>query len=74
MRIEYDSQRDLLYLRVAERAGPITDTRTVAPGVHADFDDQDRLVGIEVLDARELLGADFRVELKWPPRERAAAG
>jgi len=64
MTIEYDPQRDLLYVRIAQMPGPVVDTRTIAPGVFGDFDDQSRLVGIEVLEARQLLGADFQLRMR----------
>lgn len=31
-------------------------TRVVAPGVHADFDRHDILIGVEVLEAKDVLG------------------
>ena len=37
MRIEYDPERDLLYLHFASPGVKSAETVTVAPGVHADF-------------------------------------
>ena len=31
-------------------------TITIVPGVHADFDSADKLIGMEVLDASEVVG------------------
>jgi len=55
MKIEYDSQRDLLYLWFGTPGEKAARTETVSPGVHADFDRQGRFIGIEVLDASEVL-------------------
>ncbi|MBI5879155.1 MAG: DUF2283 domain-containing protein [Chloroflexi bacterium] len=62
MKIEYDSRRDLLYIWFAEPGTRAARTETVSPGVHADFDGQEKLVGIEVLDASDTLGRTMRVE------------
>jgi uncharacterized protein YuzE len=66
MKIEYDSVRDLLYIWFGTPGGKAARTETVIPGVHADFDAQGTLIGIEVLDASEVLGhkIQFEVELK----------
>jgi len=63
MKIEYDSQRDLLYIWFAEPGTRSARTDTITPGVHADFDNMEKLVGIEVLDAAEVLGRKVRIEL-----------
>jgi len=63
MRIEYDPARDLLYLSFASPEVRATETLTVAPGVHADFGRDGRLVGIEVLDASEIMGEEIEVKL-----------
>ena len=51
MKIEYDAFRDLLYLWFGTPGERAAKTETVMPGVHADFDRDGRLLGIEVLDA-----------------------
>ncbi len=38
MRFEYDSVRDLLYIRFARVGDRAARTETIIPGVHADFD------------------------------------
>jgi uncharacterized protein YuzE len=55
MKIEYDSVRDLLYIWFSPPGEKASKTETVAPDVHADFNRQGRLIGIEVLDASEVL-------------------
>ena len=69
MKVEYDPARDLLYVWLGIPGEKAVKTETVAPGVHADFDRQGRLIGIEVLDAAEVLRhkVQFEVELvPWP--------
>ena len=65
MKIEYDSVRDLLYIWFGTPGEKAAKTETVMPGVHADFNRQDRLIGIEVLDASEVMQqrAQFEVVL-----------
>ncbi|WP_407079606.1 DUF2283 domain-containing protein [Candidatus Hakubella thermalkaliphila] len=35
----------------------------VTPGVHADFDQDEKLIGIEVIDASEVIGGKIEFEL-----------
>ena len=67
MKIEYDSVRDLLYIWFAAPGEKASKTETVTPGVHADFDRQGRLVGIEVLDASEILQQRIQFEVALLP-------
>ena len=55
MRITYDSEVDALYIRFRE--GTVT-TKHLAEGVAADYDSQNQLAGIEILDAVKQLGGD----------------
>jgi len=64
MRIEFDTERDLLYIYFAETATKAAQTLTVTPGVMADFDKDGKLIGIEVLDASEVMGK--KIEIKLP--------
>jgi len=64
MRIEYDPERDLLYISFAEAEVKAAETITITPGVHADFDRDKRLIGIEVIEASEIIGK--KVEFKLP--------
>ena len=65
MKIEYDPERDLLYIsfRDDEKVKAAV-TLTVTPGVHADFDKDRRLIGIEVIDASAIMGN--KIEFKLP--------
>jgi len=66
MRIDYDAKRGLLYVKLRNEHGPIIRFETVVPGVFADFDEDENLVGIEVIDEK-LAGEaaqDFEVALR----------
>jgi uncharacterized protein YuzE len=67
MKIEYDSLRDLLYIWFGLPGERAAKTETVVPGVHADFDRQGRLLGIEVLDASEVLRHRVQFEVMLTP-------
>jgi uncharacterized protein YuzE len=67
MKIEYDSVRDLLYIWFGLRGERAAKTETVVPGVHADFDRHGRLLGIEVLDASEVLRHRVQFEVMLTP-------
>jgi uncharacterized protein YuzE len=64
MKIEYDPERDLLYIYFADGEKKSAETVTIRPGVHADFDKDGKLIGIEVIDASELMGK--KIEFKLP--------
>ena len=67
MKIEYDSVRDLLYIWFGLPGEGAAKTETVVPGVHADFDREGRLLGIEVLDASEVLRQKVQFEVDLSP-------
>ena len=74
MKIEYDPARDLLYLWFGTPGGPVAQTVTVVPGMHADLDTGGKLIGIEVLDASEILGEKLQLEVDlWPSRTEQPA-
>jgi uncharacterized protein YuzE len=75
MKIEYDPVRDLLYLWFGTPGEKAAKTETVTPGVHADFDRQGRLIGIEVLDASDLMQqkVQFEVSLEQALAQRTPA-
>ena len=47
MKLKVDQQADALYLTLSE--APASRTEEVSPGVLVDYDEQDRVVGIELL-------------------------
>ncbi|GAB4506190.1 MAG: hypothetical protein Kow00123_03280 [Anaerolineales bacterium] len=52
MKFHYYPETDSLYIDLAER--PSADSREVAPGVVLDFDENGRLVGIDIDHASEI--------------------
>lgn len=73
MKVEYDPERDVLYLWLAAPGTKAASTERISPGVHADFDREGSLVGLEVLDAAEVLqdNVQFEVELQDSTRPKA---
>jgi len=53
MKIHYDPQVDALYLRLTDTA--VRDSEEVSPGIVLDYDDSNRVVGIEVLSVKKHL-------------------
>ena len=51
MKIEYDQQADAMYIRL--RAGTVVESEEIRPGVVFDYDVEDKLLGIEMLDMSE---------------------
>ena len=65
MKIQYDAQRDLLYIAFHEEQEVIAaETITIKPGVHADFDRNGQLIGIELLEASSIVG--HKIEFQLP--------
>ena len=64
MKIEYDPDRDLLYIYFAELETKAAQTVTISPGVHADFDKEGKLMGIKVIEASKVMGK--KIEIKLP--------
>jgi uncharacterized protein YuzE len=63
MKIQYDQQRDLLYLSFIDENAKAARTETLGAGVHADFDRDDRLLGIEILEAASALGGRVQFDV-----------
>jgi len=74
MKIEYDSMRDLLYLWFAEPGKKAARTETVTAGVHADFDRHGKLVGIEILDASDVLQQKVQFEVLFSSSPAGTVG
>ena len=49
MKIEYDKEVDALYIRIQEKE--VARTQEVSDGVNLDFDEQGRLIGLEIVGA-----------------------
>lgn len=66
MKIEFDSERDLLYIWFGKVGTKSAQTITIVPGVYADFDVSEKLIGLEVLDATEILDKKVQFEVLLP--------
>ena len=51
MKLEYDREVDALYIRIQEKL--VARTEEFEEGLNLDFDDQGRLIGVEILNATE---------------------
>jgi uncharacterized protein YuzE len=59
MKLKLDQQADALYLTLSE--APASRTEEVSPGIILDYDEQDRVVGIEMLYlSKRAPGTDVR--------------
>lgn len=63
MKLEYDPVRDLLYIYFADVSTKVAKTITIVPGVHADFSAEGKIIGIEVIDASEIMGKKIEFSL-----------
>lgn len=50
MKLRYDEQADALYLRLGE--AETVESEEVRPGIVLDFDGENRVVGVEILNVR----------------------
>ena len=57
MQIHYNSRTDLLYIRLDDRKQTMINRR-VSEDIVLDLGDDDRIVGIEILDASQHLNLD----------------
>ena len=53
MIFQYDRETDMLYIQLA--TGISTEAQEVAPGIVLDFDERNRVIGIEIEDATRLV-------------------
>ena len=51
MRVHFDEKADALYVRLDD--SKIIDSREVQPGILLDFNDQNQVVGIEILRVKK---------------------
>ena len=73
MRIEYDPVRDLLYIWLGQVGRKAVNTATVVPGIHLDLDASGKPIGLEILDAAEVLGGEVHFEVALPTPESTIA-
>ena len=77
MVFEYYPDTDMLYIKLAD--GTSTESEEVAPGIVLDFDEHNRVIGVEIEDASKFMDLS-RLELRALPvsnlilSERVPAG
>lgn len=64
MQILYDAKTDLLYLRLDERKQKVTNKR-LSEDIVLDLGGDDRIVGIEILDASKHLNLEGILPVKY---------
>ena len=67
----YDPEANAVYVYLGR--GKVDRTEEVSPGVILDYDDEQRVIGIEVLDARETLAPGDWLNAPGPLQRRADA-
>jgi len=64
MQILYNDKTDLLYLRLDDRKQEVTNKR-LSEGIVLDLGDDNRIVGIEILDASKHLNLEKLLPVKY---------
>jgi uncharacterized protein YuzE len=64
MVFEYYPDTDMLYIKLAD--GISIESEEVAPGIVLDFDEQNRVIGVEIEDASKFIDLS-RLELRALP-------
>ena len=64
MQILYDSKTDLVYLRLDDRKQDVINKR-VAEDIVLDLGEDDRIIGIEIMDASKRLNLDRLLPVKY---------
>ncbi len=58
-RVTYDAEADAMAIRLPQLGSSYAESEELAPGVIVDFDAQGRVIGIQLLDVRQII-ADGR--------------
>lgn len=64
VQILYNTKTDLLYLRLDDRKQPVINKR-VSEDIVLDVGEDDRIIGIEILDASKHLNLEKLLPVKW---------
>ena len=64
MQIQYNAKTDLLYMRLDDRAQPVINRR-VSEDVVLDIGENDKIVGIEILDASQHLNLGMLLPVEY---------
>lgn len=70
MRIVYNDRRDLLYLQLDDREQPVINKR-LSEDIVLDIGNDDRIVGIEILEASKHLNLERLLPVEYETSEEA---
>jgi uncharacterized protein YuzE len=57
MKISYDKEADAIYFTISETT-QVAESEEVRPGIVLDFDDNNRVIGVEILSASQRMSND----------------
>ena len=60
MKVKYDKENDVLYIKLSNN--PIIESDSEKPGIVLDYDNEQNIVGIEVLNASKKMERPMKVE------------
>ncbi len=60
MKVRYDRDTDVLYIRLNDQ--PIAESDSEKPGIILDYDGEQNIVGIELLNASKKMAQPMKVE------------
>ncbi|HXL57968.1 MAG TPA: DUF2283 domain-containing protein [Chitinophagaceae bacterium] len=60
MKVKYDKETDVLYIQLSNN--PVAESDSEKSGIILDYDEQENVVGIEVLNASRKMQYPFKVE------------
>lgn len=60
MKVKYDKENDVLYIRFSNN--PVIESDSEKPGIVLDYDNEQNVVGIEVLNASKKMERPMKVE------------
>lgn len=63
MKIKYDEEADVIYLRFGE--GKIIESDEIKDGIIIDYDENDNPVAIEILNAKDILANNPEISLDF---------
>ena len=60
MKVKYDKENDILYIKLSNN--PVIESDSEKPGIILDYDGEQNIVGIEVLNASKKMERPMKVE------------
>ncbi len=60
MKVKYDKEADILYIQLSDHA--VAESGSDKPGIILDYDNNENIVGIEVLNASQKMDKPLKVE------------